>query len=84
MVKGYGLLLILSLFGSALAWAQPANDECGGAIFLGSITDYCSAVGEFTNVGATTSPQPKPFCHPDETQRDVWVSFQATATEREH
>ncbi len=80
MAKSYPLLLLLVWLGAPLAWAQPANDECGGSIFLGSVREYCSAVGEFTTVGATTSPQAKPFCHPDETQRDVWVSFRATAT----
>ena len=59
--------------------AQVANDECTGAIYLGPLTTYCSAVGEFSNEGATTSPEGKPFCQPDDGQRDVWVSFQATA-----
>ncbi len=81
MVKGYILGLVLAFFGGAQSSsAQLANDDCGGATFLGSVTEYCSAVGEFTTVGATASPQPKPFCHPDEGQLDVWVSFRATAT----
>ncbi len=70
------ILIVLA----ATAFAQPANDECTGAIFLGDVTQYCSAIGEFRNINATTSPQAKPFCHPDTAQRDVWVSFVATAT----
>ena len=65
---------------AAAALAQPANDECIGALFLPDASSYCSTVGELSNVGATTSPQAKPFCQPDEVQRDVWVSFRATAT----
>ena len=70
----------LLVFTGATALAQPANDECTGATFLGDITQYCSAVGEFSNNNATTSPQPRASCQPDSTQRDVWVSFVATAT----
>ena len=64
-----------------VALAQPPNDECGGALFLGSERAYCSTVGEFGNAGATTSPQARPFCFPDDEVRDVWVSFRAVATD---
>ena len=64
------------------ALGQPANDECTGAIALGPIDQYCSGVGEFVNIDATTSTGlARPDCHPDTAQRDVWFSFVATATD---
>ncbi len=70
------LLLLLS----SPVWAQVANDECINATSLGSITNYCSNPGQFTNVGATGSALPVPFCFPDTLTQDVWFSFTATAT----
>lgn len=74
------LLFCFALICYQWAQAQIANDECNGAIFLGPVEGYCSNNAEFTTVGATTSPQAKPFCQPDSIQRDVWFSFRATAT----
>ena len=74
------LLVILIWCGCAVAaWAQPANDECINAISLGDITTYCSSPAEFSNVGATTSPQGRSTCHFDTVGHDVWFSFVATA-----
>ena len=75
------VLLYFFLGFSLCAQGQAAYDECINAFPLGEIDQYCSASGEFTTVGATTSSQPKPFCHPDSMQRDVWFSFIATATD---
>ncbi len=74
-------LLLISLGFSLLVQAQAPYDECINAFALGAIEQYCSSSGEFTTVGATTSSQPRPFCHPDSMQRDIWFSFIATATD---
>lgn len=74
------LLFILLGFG-LLTQAQSPYDDCINAFPLGSVEQYCSSQGEFSTVGATTSSQPSPFCHPDTTQQDVWFSFIATATD---
>jgi len=34
-------------------WAQPVNDDCLGATFIPTTTEWCSQPMEFTNVGAT-------------------------------
>ena len=80
---GKRLLLVCAAWASlsSVTLAQPANDECTGALFLADTRSYCSTVGEFSNVGASTSAQAKPFCLPDDVQRDVWVSFRAVATD---
>jgi len=46
-------LLICTLFLAQHVWAQPANDDCAGAINIPSIDEYCSGVLEFNNIGAT-------------------------------
>jgi len=62
-------------------WAQPANDDCTGAIAIPNVTNYCSSVGAFTNVGATASGFGPATCFGPVTQADVWFSFVATATD---
>jgi len=75
------LLLISSfVFQMALLQAQPANDECVNAIALNNVNSWCSASGEFTNVGSTPSSQTAPGCFPNTTAvNDVWFSFVAQA-----
>ncbi|MFK8058034.1 MAG: T9SS type B sorting domain-containing protein [Saprospiraceae bacterium] len=76
------IVLFFILLGFGLnAQAQSPYDECINAFPLGAVEQYCSSPGEFTSVGATTSPQVTPFCHPDTMQQDVWFSFIATATD---
>lgn len=67
--------------GVIAAAAQVVNDECAGALFIAEAESYCSTVGEYSNVGATTSPQATAFCLPDDEQRDIWVSFRAVASD---
>ena len=56
--------------------AQVANDECDFATFIPNVDDYCSTNKQFTNEGATQSPQVRPFCWPQNTEdSDVWFSF---------
>lgn len=60
-------------------WAQPANDDCSGAIELTTVANYCSGNAEFTNANATLSGPAQPSCFPDITN-DVWFEFTAIAT----
>ena len=70
------------LFLAATAFAQPANDECSGAIFLDDVSSWCSGNGEFTNVGATVSAVPASDCFINDGQNnDVWFAFTAEATD---
>ncbi len=72
-----GLFLLLP----ALAIAQPFNDNCGNAIELTDVVAWCSGPGAFTNIGATESPVPRPFCFGETGENpDVWFSFVARAT----
>ena len=77
------LFLLLSAWCGAavVASAQPANDDCAGALYLGAERAYCSFSGEFSNEGATVSGVPRAECFFDDETRDVWVSFRAVATE---
>ncbi len=78
--------LIYTLFAlllPAAVYAQtPGNDDCSGTVDLGVIP-YCSAPGEFTNIGATTSlidPSNNiPACFNNAGERDVWFQFQTPA-----
>ncbi len=62
-----------------LGFSQASNDECDFATHLGDIFEYCSELGEFSNVGATQSPEPIPFCWFNDASNDVWFSFTPTA-----
>jgi len=58
--------------------APPANDECTGAISLGTITSTCS--NTTGDVNAATQSLPSGSCSFVSTARDVWYSFVATGT----
>lgn len=73
------LAFALLIFGTLLI-AQPSNDECENAIQLANATDWCSAVGEYTNVNATASGFPQANCFSD-ANNDVWFSFTALASD---
>lgn len=73
-------LLLLSLTGAVAALAQPTNDECNTAIPLGTVTNYCSGPGAFTNVGATPSLFGAANCF-GSVQKDVWFTFVPQATD---
>jgi hypothetical protein len=65
---------------SGVAFAQPANDECTGAVNIPDVTNFCSASGAFTNVGATPSNLSAASCFSN-VGGDVWFTFTATATD---
>jgi len=62
------------------AHAQPSNDECDGAIEIPDVSNWCSAVAEFSNEEATESGFGTPFCFSD-SDNDVWFKFTAIATD---
>lgn len=70
--------LIFPLLYVAFLQAQaPANDNCEGATFIPNVTNYCSANGAFTTVGATPSGYGPATCF-NSAKNDVWFSFIAT------
>ncbi len=75
------LICFLTLqFNSLLA--QPVNDDCDDAIVISNVSNYCSGIGEFTNVNATESNSNNPSCWPQfSTVNDVWFAFTAVATD---
>ena len=74
------IALLVGCFFPTFAWAQPANDDCAGAINIPSVTNFCSPAGAYTNVGATPSGFGPAGCWAI-TGNDVWYSFKATATD---
>ena len=79
-MRKLALVLILSLSFSALAWAQPSNDECISPIVITNVANWCSAAGAYTNVGATASGYGPATCF-GTTEKDVWFSFTPQATD---
>ncbi len=62
-------------------WAQAPNNNCANAIPLADVSSWCSAVAEFSNVGATNSGL-SASCFPNnQVSNDVWFSFVAEATD---
>lgn len=74
------LILLIALFGTLAAIAQPSNDECTNPIVIPNVLNYCSANAAFTNVGATPSTYGPATCF-GATQNDVWFAFTAQATD---
>ncbi len=79
MKKSFALFALLLSF--AIAFAQPANDDCAGLIDLG-IAPICPVLDTFNNVNASqsvvfTSPTDNiPSCFTGGTiDRDVWFMF---------
>ncbi len=68
------LLFVLSLG----LYAQSPNDECGTAIEITDIDNWCSAVGAYSNTDATASNFPASSCASN-VSHDVWFSFIAEA-----
>ncbi len=60
-------------------FAQPANDDCAAPTPITNLKG-CSATGAFTNVNATPSGFDPTLC-PTTSQKDVWFSFVAEATD---
>jgi gliding motility-associated-like protein len=72
--------VVLMVQWSAL-WAQAPNNSCTEAIALDNVSSWCSAVAEFSNVGATNSGL-SASCFPNnQVSNDVWFSFVAEATD---
>lgn len=77
-IKIFTLLFFVGL--SFCAQAQ-GNDECIDAIRIQGVENYCSEIGEFSNTGATQSPEEDPTCFPPEEHYDVWFVFTAVGTD---
>ncbi len=79
------LPLFFLVLGTLIAYAQPANDDCSGAVQL-SFSPTCSNT-VFSNIGATntnigTNNSPSCF-NGGTTQRDVWFTFTTLPDTRE-
>lgn len=73
------ILLILFMLVGVGVFAQPANDNCAGAIGLTvEVNDNCSSI-PYSNVGATADPQ-NPSCWGSNSDNGIWFSFVAPAT----
>ncbi len=76
------IILICLVSTTCHLWAQPANDECVNATLISNVDNWCSAVGEYNNVGATTSGQTSGRCQlTGNAGPDVWFSFLAVGTD---
>jgi hypothetical protein len=79
MKKLYLLLTALSF--SSVIFAQPANNDCSGAIQLTpSASSTCSSPVQGDVTGATLSPGGLAVCTNSNANDDVWYRFTATAT----
>lgn len=78
MIK-YLAIFLSVVISTPIIYAQPFNDECESAQVLENVDDWCSADGQFNNVGATSSGYGAPDCW-DGAAHDVWFRFTATAT----
>jgi hypothetical protein len=80
-MKKRHLFLLLCCCVAGRAFAQPSNDECTSPIVINqNLLNYCSNVGQFTNVGATPSSYGPAACFQN-VGSDVWFAFTPTATD---
>ena len=71
------IYIFLAALGSFTCFAQPANDDCGGAVPVTVNSDYsCAVVQSGTLAGASASNVPD--SGPGTPNDDVWFSFVAT------
>lgn len=76
------VLILCFLSYLSTAFAQQTNDDCVDAQPLPFQLEYCSGVGEFSNIGATGSFEDYPACiDQEENHEDVWFSFVAQTTD---
>jgi gliding motility-associated-like protein len=73
------LTLLIALFTTTMAFAQPLNDDCNTAINLTDLSNWCSATSAYNNSNATPSQPDPPTCFPQATPVDIWFSFVAEA-----
>lgn len=78
MIRKALLSLVLVIGGVMTAFAQPSNADCTNPVEINDPSDYCSNIGEFTNVNAGQSGFGAASCW-DGTNNDVWFQFRATA-----
>jgi gliding motility-associated-like protein len=71
---------LLFILNSTLVLAQPANDNCEDALPIPDVTNWCSEIEAYTNIGATPSGYGPATCF-NGTLNDVWFSFVAIATD---
>ncbi|MBX7225633.1 MAG: PKD domain-containing protein [Chitinophagales bacterium] len=74
------LCLWLMFFIGIQNYVAAQGDECQLGYNLTDVNDYCSAPGQFTNTGATTSGFGKPGCWAIN-NNDVWFKFTAIASD---
>lgn len=79
-MRKLALALICATGFSTPAWAQPSNDDCTNPVIIQDVTNFCSTVGAYTNVGATPSTYGPATCFAS-TQNDVWFAFTPQATD---
>ena len=70
--------LIILFFISFEAFAQ--GDDCANALALTNLSNFCSANGAFTTLGATTSANTTPTCWGN-VNNDVWFKFTAVGAD---
>jgi gliding motility-associated-like protein len=69
----------ISLLAGVHTFAQPANNNCAGATILNNLSNFCSAGGQYTNIGATDDGYGAASCWSGGGINDVWFSFVAIA-----
>lgn len=78
MKRSIFFTLITILCCNTSVFAQPSNANCTSPISISDPSDYCSNVGEFTNVEAGASGYNAAQCW-DGASNDVWFQFRAVA-----
>ncbi len=80
MMKNLILLTLFLLGFTTSVYAQPANDECTGALVIPELSNWCSDTRAYSNQGATPTNFTDTNCFSGNHQ-DVWFTFIAGATE---
>jgi len=62
----------------SLGYAQPSNADCTSPFVISDPSNYCSDIGEFTNVNAGASGYGAAQCW-DGSENDVWFQFTSVA-----
>ncbi len=79
-MKKLHLLLFIHFVAVTIGIAQPSNNDCGDAMLLTELSNWCSDARAFTNEDASPSGFSAAECFSD-AHNDVWFTFIAGATD---
>lgn len=75
------IVVFLAFLTGTVGFINAQGEDCGTALQLNNVSNYCSGSGFYTNNGSTASGFGVATCLNSTSSEDVWFSFTAAATD---